>query len=308
MKTNALDKCVNILSFQQDDDPKKIEVLSGMDTNLHEEFVESFRRELGLNLLTKSTFQEKKDLIMFYIDELDRVIVIPKKFEDIEPVRLDIDELYYPIWYKGQDVSDDLGISEVRAHYLFSLLFVVIQDYCILYNITFIEICNDRFLILETIDLSPIRDREELTGITKPTTKQREPAMPVIKPIFVNESISEIYEILRDFFSPEDQIEFYALLNGGENAPKPLLFLGSGNRLADAFKQLYDCDIIRGCQKKELEYWISINFSYRYRNKLKTYTLPYLSEIMSTRKDMCQKPVLNIILEKATGTYLISKI
>ena len=98
------------------------------------------------------------------------------------------------------------------------------------------------------------------------------------------------------------------MLNSGENAPKPLLFLDSGNRLADAFKQLYDCDIIRGCQKKELESWISLNFSYRYRNTVKKYTLEYLSEIMSTTKDMCQKPILNIILEKATGKYLISKI
>ena len=308
MKTDALNKCLNILSYQKDDDKKKIEILAGMDTNFDEEFVEPFRRELGLNLLTKSTFQEKKDLIMFYIDELDRVIIIPENFRNIEPVHFETDGLLSPIWYAGQYESDDSGISEVRAHFLYSLLFIVIQDCCNLYSIPFLEICNDRFFNLDTIDLYPTREKEEMRGFVKTMKEQSESLLPIIKPVFTNESIPVIFEILRDFFSPGDQIEFYSMLNSGENAPKPLLFLGSGNRLADAFKQLYDCDIIRGCQKKELEYWMSINFYYRYRKKVKKYTLDYLSEIMSTRKDMCQKPILNIILEKATGTYLISKI
>jgi len=307
MKTDALDKCLNILSYGQDEDEGKIEILAGMDTDFHEEFVEPFRRELGLNLLAKSSFQEKRDLILFYIDELDRVIIIPENFKNIEPVHVETDELLYPIWYAGQDISDNLGISEVRAHFLFSLLFIVIQDYCNLYDIPFLEICNDRFFILDTIDLSPTIEREEMLGFAKSMNERVGSVLPEIRPVFTPAFVPKIFEILRDFFSPEDQIEFYTMLNTGENAPKPLLFLDSGNRLADAFKQLYDCDIIRGCQKKELEYWMSLNFSFRYRNKVKKFSLAYLSEIMSTTKDMCQKPILNIRHEKATGDYLISK-
>jgi len=308
MKTEALDKCLNILSCYHDPDEQKIEILAGMDTDFQQEFVEPFRRELGLNLLTKPTFQEKKDLITFYVDELDRVIIISENFKNIQPVDLITDELLAPIWYEGQYESDDEGISEVRAHYLFSLLFVVIQEYCNLYHIPFIEICDDRFFNLDVINLEPTKERAEILDFGKSIKEKHEFKLPGIRPVFASESRSEIFEILRDFFSLEDQIELLALLEGGENAPKPLLFLDSSNRLADAFKQLFDCDIIKGCQKKELEAWICKNFLYRYRDKINVFKPRSVSDIISTTKDKCQRPILNVKQDKSTGNFLISKV
>jgi len=308
MKTEELDKCLNILSCYHDPDEKKIEILAGMDTDFQQEFVEPFRRELGMNLLTKPTFQEKKDLITFYVDELDRVIIISENFKNIEPVDLITDELLSPIWFEGQYESDDEGISEVRAHYLFSLLFVVIQEYCNLYHIPFIEICDDRFFNLDVINLEPTTERAEILDFGKSIKEKYEFKLPGIRPVFASESRSEIFEILKDFFSVEDQIAFFALLDGSENAPKPLLFLDNGNRLADAFKQLYDCDFIRGCQKKELELWISQNFQFRYRDQVKIFNLEYLNEILSTTKDKCKKPILNVREDKATRKYIITKL
>ena len=308
MKTEELDKCLNILSCYHDPDEKKIEILAGMDTDFQQEFIEPFRRELGMNLLTKPTFQEKKDLITFYIDELDRVIIISENFKNIQPVDLITDELLAPIWYEGQYESDDEGISEVRAHYLFSLLFVVIQEYCNLYHIPFIEICDDRFFNLDVINLEPTKERAEILDFGKSIKEKHEFKLPAIRPVFASESRSEIFEILRDFFSLEDQIELLALLEGGDNAPKPLLFMDSGNRLADAFKQLFDCDIIKGCQKKELEAWICKNFRYRYRNKINRFNPRSVSDIVSTTKDKCQRPILNVKQEKSTGNFLITKV
>ena len=308
MKTNALDNCLRILGYWKNDDETIIGELASQDTDFFELYVEPFKRELALNLLTKSSSQEKQDIIRFYIDVLNNGIIVPKDYSDIEPVNPETDALFYPIWYSDQDETDSSGVAEVRAHYIFSKLFEVIQDYCILYHLPFLEICRDLSFNIDTINLAPTKDREELEDLYARETIQKPSEFPEIKPIFVPESISDLYEILRDFFSPEDQVELLWLLQNGGNTSKPLIFLDSGNRLADAFKQLYNCDIIRGCQKKELEEWVLKNFQFRKKDKIVNYTLRYLNDIISTNKDKCQRPVLDVKQEKSTGKFLITKI
>jgi len=112
----------------------------------------------------KATFLEKNDLIIFYIEELDRTILIDREFKNIEPLNYEVDDFHYPIWYNDQDVTDDSGIAQVRAHILFSELFEVIQDYCNIYHIPFMELCKDRHFILETINLQPTHDFEEISA------------------------------------------------------------------------------------------------------------------------------------------------
>jgi hypothetical protein len=124
-------------------------------------------------------------------------------------------------------------------------------------------------------------------------------------PRFKTDLIIQIFEILKDFFEPEEQVKFKELLETGENITSPILFLDNGNRLADAFKQLYEADLIIGCQKKELEFWIAKNFKYRYRGKIKSYTERYLNDIISSNHDKCQKPFLNVKQNKELRTYEI---
>jgi hypothetical protein len=127
------------------------------------------------------------------------------------------------------------------------------------------------------------------------------------KPKFKPEEIQSIYNLLKDFFSEEHQVQFLKILKTGNNATEKLIFSSNGNRLADAFKQLINSDIITGCNKIDLESWIGRNFCYIHRKEVKKYTSKYLNDIISTNKEKCQKPVLNTKLDKAVGRYVITK-
>ena len=127
------------------------------------------------------------------------------------------------------------------------------------------------------------------------------------KPIFKPEMIDQIFALLKDFFNPEHQIHLKEILLSGGNSKVKLLFLDNGNRLADAFKQLINSDIITGCQKKILENWICVNFQYVNQQKTKDFKPQYINDIISTNKDKCQNPILNVSKDKTTGLYYISK-
>ena len=127
------------------------------------------------------------------------------------------------------------------------------------------------------------------------------------KPIFKPEAISKIFEILKDFFSIEEQRSFEQILKTANDTTEKLIFLGNGNRLADAFKQLIKSDIITGCNQRQLENWIERNFKYRFRNQVRNFTQKYLNDIISTNKDKCQNPILNVVQDKANGSYSIRK-
>lgn len=128
-----------------------------------------------------------------------------------------------------------------------------------------------------------------------------------IKPIFKPELLDVVFDILKDFFSQEQKPILKELLQTGNKAGEHLIFWDNGNRLADAFKQLKKADIISGCEQKELEKWISENFKFRFRQKIRDFKLKYLNDIISTNKDFCSKPLLNVSYEKGTGKVLITK-
>ncbi|MGA3014133.1 MAG: hypothetical protein ABSD71_08860 [Bacteroidales bacterium] len=314
MKTEVLDRCLELFRLVQNDDKEKIEPLSDLGAELRESFIEPFRRELGLNLISKATFQEKNDLVIFYMEELDRTIIIDREFKDIEPLNYEVDDFHYPIWYNDQDLTDDSGIAKVRAHILFSELFEVIQEYCNIYHIPFMELCKDRHFILETINLQPTHDFEEISAGYKTFEKlsadqpQDMPSPEIGRPVFAQDYLHEVYEIIRDFFSTEDQVNLLYLLENSSDVHQPVVFLDSGNRLADAFKQLYEADIIRSCKKKELESWICRNFAFVYRNKVRPFIPKYLNEIISTTKDKCQRPFLDVKFDKAQNKNILVKL
>lgn len=128
-----------------------------------------------------------------------------------------------------------------------------------------------------------------------------------IKPVLKPEAVQTVFDILKDFFKEEQKKELKQLLKTGNNTGEHLIFLDNGNRLADAFKQLKNADIITGCEKKELEYWIGKNFKFRHRQEIKEYKPRYLNDIISTNKDKCQNPLLNVTTERATGVIKITK-
>jgi len=137
--------------------------------------------------------------------------------------------------------------------------------------------------------------------------KKAEQGTIEMKPAFNTEAVQIVFDILKDFFSKEQQNELKQVLETGNNAAEHLIFLDNGNRLADAFKQLKKADIITGCKQQELENWIYKNFKYRYRKMIKEYSTRYLNDIISTNKDKCQNPLLNVKKDKTTGELIITK-
>ncbi|HWB26769.1 MAG TPA: hypothetical protein VG738_14900 [Chitinophagaceae bacterium] len=137
---------------------------------------------------------------------------------------------------------------------------------------------------------------------------QNSPVTLKAKPIFKLDSIGLIFDYIKVFFSTQEHPYLLNVLETGDDCIKPLTFLDNGNRLADAFKQLKKSDIIGGCTQKELEKWISKNFNYKSKGQIKIFKLRYLNDIISTDKDLCKKPILDVKTDKLTGKVLITKV
>ena len=128
-----------------------------------------------------------------------------------------------------------------------------------------------------------------------------------VKPIFKPEMIDTIFDLLKDFFSIEQQKDFKTFIETGNNVNEKLLFLDNGNRLADAFKQLKNADFITGCNQTDLINCIEKNFNYRYRNEVKSYRTKYLESIISTNKELCQKPIFLVKANSITKNIITRK-
>jgi hypothetical protein len=115
---------------------------------------------------------------------------------------------------------------------------------------------------------------------------------PSTNPIFSQEAQTVLNEVLSNLFKDSDHEELKRILKTGDDSASKLLFLGNGNILADAMKQLKKCGFINGCQQKDLEAWIHRNFCYQYRNEIKHYTEEYLNEIISSNKNTCKHPLI----------------
>jgi hypothetical protein len=124
------------------------------------------------------------------------------------------------------------------------------------------------------------------------------------KPKLQNESVEVVYDILKDFFLAEDQQQLREVLGSGDKLSKRLTFLDNGNRLADAFRQLINVDLITGCNKKELEAWIGANFAYRSGSEIKEFKSRYLQDIISSNSEKCKKPILDVVKVKDGKTTI----
>jgi len=187
----------------------------------------------------------------------------------------------------------ELGLAKDQLYYLL---------FCLRHLIT--QKCKNRSFPFRNNYLNTIINliNSELDKLYKEIFEEPEPGKeqtkPEIKPIFNLPSIPVIFDILQDFFSPAHQVLLKFILETGDDASEQLIFLDNGNRLADAFKQLKDSDIITGCKKIELEDWIYRNFQFRNRKQITKFKPRYLSDIISTDKDKCQNPILNVSKDK----------
>jgi hypothetical protein len=133
--------------------------------------------------------------------------------------------------------------------------------------------------------------------IDKPNRKEE------AKPVFKEGAAEEFYELVKDYFRPVDQSHLKNLLMNQAVPKDSLLFRGTGNQLADAFKQLFEANLIIACNKIELINWIIEHFEYVDRGAVKKYSEKYLLDIISSNTKSCQSPILNV--RKKDGQFII---
>ncbi len=283
-------------------------------------YIEPFTMELEEELLSKNSQEQKTDLIKWYVSRLMK----SKNHRPINDIQSDSEAkiTIVEVNDNGRALTriGDMLIADIPynpnndskfgrgCNILYHLLFDEMQKCCITFNLSFITFCRELNFDLETIDfkISLAHTKPEKIQVSEklPETK----LLKIIAPTFTPESVPRIFEILKDFFSLQHQPELLKLLQNGENAAEPLLFMDSGNRLADAFKQLYECGFIKGCKKIELENWIGKNFLFRKGDLEIQFQPKYLNNIISSNEYQCKSPVLNLFRDKVTGDYLISKL
>ncbi|MBL4586011.1 MAG: hypothetical protein JKX84_02990 [Flavobacteriales bacterium] len=210
---------------------------------------------------------------------------------------------------KGDFIKTELSlcdslITELNkpVYSVINLLNEVLNEPCI-FKKNLINSIDKRTKFLVFINGEIAKTEKKLSPPEKKTEQETIETKPVLKP----EAVQAVFEIIKDFFITEQQDELKQILETGNDASQHLVFLDNGNRLADAFKQLKKADVITGCKQKELESWIQGNFKYKHRKQVKEFTLRYLNDIISTNKDNCQRPILNVTVTKSNGKINITK-
>ena len=114
------------------------------------------------------------------------------------------------------------------------------------------------------------------------------------KPVFKEGVAQKFYDLIKDYFKSEDQPLLKNLLTSRLDASEPLIFKGQGNQLSDAFKQLFEANLIISCNKSELIDWILLHFKYIDKGLVRSYTEKYLQDIISSNTKSCQSPILDV--------------
>jgi hypothetical protein len=120
------------------------------------------------------------------------------------------------------------------------------------------------------------RPKEENLTNKKELTHKGKP----YKPVFKTEAIDRIFEILKGYFSTQ-QNELKQVLVTGNIPDEKLSFNGNGKTLLDFFKQLIIGQFLIVNVQRDFENWVSNSFDYYYRNKVTNFSPKYASLVIS---------------------------
>jgi hypothetical protein len=115
-----------------------------------------------------------------------------------------------------------------------------------------------------------------------------------LKPVLKPEAVQIVFDILKDFFSPEHQTELKKIIETGNNPSSKLHFKANGNRLTDTFKKLIEHNFITGCRKQDLINWIISNFTFTQQNKVKPFIYDTVEKTISRNYYPCKSPLIEI--------------
>ncbi len=137
--------------------------------------------------------------------------------------------------------------------------------------------------------------KQQIEKIEKPQTETKTEQETIeMKPVLKPEAVQVVFEIIKDFFSTEQQPDLKQVIETGNIASKKLLFKGNGNRLTDTFKKLIEHDFITGCQKQDLINWIISNFTFTQQNKVKAFIYDTVEKTISRNYYPCKSPLIEI--------------
>ncbi|MDB5090698.1 MAG: hypothetical protein JWR09_4692 [Mucilaginibacter sp.] len=219
---------------------------------------------------------------------------------------IELDKLF--IVYNLKSSSKDIGITGTFVEDLAdsvklreSFLRELIQDIEMRLNppqpkMTFGEFKEFRGLPVEkNVSDGPLDEIQINAELPQSTTRY---------PTFASGIALQFHEVLKKYFVPEEHAKLKQLLLTNQIPETPLIFRSNGNQLADAFKQLYDANLIVGCQQVDLEKWLAPKFLYLSpKGKTSIFTEGYLNDLISTNLRPCKSPIIKI--DQKEGKFLI---
>jgi len=264
----------------------------------------------------KSEIRVLKDMALIDLLSLND-ISLKREFEQLKKLK----ERFKLIWTNFHQHYSELR-AEYPSNFIFSIqlnyLFIVKNlqsDYKDIYiGDEFVESLHDtlkirdKFLseLISEIDeiLHPRETFEEWMAKQKSpeqvedATAELSPKIPYNpdagRPKFNHQYIDDFLQLIKTYFSEEHFNQLDSLIKAEEKPASQLIFNGNSNKLADAFKQLYEANLIVGCSKVELEKWILKHFLYSNGDKVNEYSEGWLSAIISSDTKVCKSPILEV--------------
>lgn len=264
----------------------------------------------------KSEIRVLKDMALIDLLSLSD-ISLKREFEQLKKLK----ERFKLIWTNFHQ-----HYGELRAEYPSNFVFAIQLDYLFIVNNLqsdykdiyisdeFVESLHDtlkirdKFLseLVSEVDeiLNPRETFEEWMAKQKSpeqvedSTAELSPKIPYNpdagRPKFNHQYIDDFLQLIRTYFSEEHFSQLAVLIKLDEQPASQLIFTGNSNKLADAFKQLYEANLIVGCNKAELEKWILKHFLYSNGDKVNEYSEGWLSAIISSDTKVCKSPILEV--------------
>ncbi len=233
------------------------------------------------------------------------LLTIPVEQAHLQLERLkDVEELFHTFW----DRYYHMNIPTGSEHNLELILTLNLDDLFIAPGLRFFDqaIADDNFIndlestiryreeILQDFKravLKIVKTNKELIDIPVTSSPKKEIKA---KPSFREDIIGDLFDLLKNYFSANDKNHLLSLLKSDDSTNEPLVFAGNGNQLADTFKQLFDANLIAGCNKAELQHWIMTHFVYREKGRQKKFTEKYLQDIISSNTKACKSPLFDV--------------
>lgn len=144
------------------------------------------------------------------------------------------------------------------------------------------------------------------TALIIKTGKEQEVESEEFKLLWADGILEDFTSILKVYFEAKDHQTLEEVLKGRPDTKEKLLFRGAGNKLAFAFRQLIDKQLITG-QLNDIENWIGKHFQYLdgKKKQRKDYAPAYLNKIISSNAG-CQSPILEV--KKVKGKFRIESV